>query len=275
MLKGSRVVSCKRRVILAVLDTPQKVSSSERVRPRKKGPTPVLHTEGDMLEDTKQMVGIVWGAGLLAGVQFFLLCTKMTDPVTTAAIMLAASSGYVFADFVSGIYHWSLDNYGDINTPIFGFQIDAFQGHHKSPWTITRRGFYNNLSKPAIAGMPFFAALILCPLPAAVESFLFSVLVFAVLAQEFHKWSHSVHPPRLAEKLANGGLLISRKAHGKHHHDPFEGNYCIVSGICNDFLDRVGFFRKLEAFFYRLTGVAPICWNLDPSLRVEALGEEA
>ena len=43
------------------------------------------------------------------------------------------------------VYHWAIDNYGIASTPGFGAQIEAFQGHHKWPWTITRRQFANNL----------------------------------------------------------------------------------------------------------------------------------
>ena len=53
----------------------------------------------------------------------------------------------MIADFLTGIYHWSVDNYGDGSTPIVGAQIAAFQGHHQRPWTITEREFCNNLYK--------------------------------------------------------------------------------------------------------------------------------
>ena len=51
------------------------------------------------------------------------------------------------ADFLTGIYHWGVDNYGDGETPIVGTQIAAFQGHHQRPWTITEREFCNNIHK--------------------------------------------------------------------------------------------------------------------------------
>jgi hypothetical protein len=51
------------------------------------------------------------------------------------------------ADFLTGVYHWSVDNYGDGSTPIVGSQIAAFQGHHQKPWTITEREFCNNVHK--------------------------------------------------------------------------------------------------------------------------------
>ena len=51
------------------------------------------------------------------------------------------------ADFLTGLYHWGVDNYGDGSTPVVGGQIAAFQGHHQRPWTITQREFCNNLHK--------------------------------------------------------------------------------------------------------------------------------
>ncbi len=55
--------------------------------------------------------------------------------------------GLSTADFGTGVYHWSVDNYGSGATPIVGDQIAAFQGHHQRPWTITQRQFANNLHK--------------------------------------------------------------------------------------------------------------------------------
>ena len=69
------------------------------------------------------------------------------------AIILSVVSGYVnlillaSADFLTGVYHWSVDNYGDGSTPVVGSQIAAFQGHHQKPWTITEREFCNNVYK--------------------------------------------------------------------------------------------------------------------------------
>ncbi|KAJ6835892.1 fatty acid desaturase 4, chloroplastic [Iris pallida] len=58
---------------------------------------------------------------------------------------LAAALGYVLADLGSGFYHFGIDNYGGTSTPVFGPQIEAFQGHHRRPATITRRQPANNL----------------------------------------------------------------------------------------------------------------------------------
>eukprot|EP01035_Chromulina_nebulosa_P018518 gene18518-24236_t len=33
----------------------------------------------------------------------------------------------ILGDFATGVFHWSVDNYGDINTPVFGSVCAAFQ----------------------------------------------------------------------------------------------------------------------------------------------------
>ncbi len=253
-------------------------------------------------------------------------------------------------DFGTGVYHWSVDNYGDGNTPIVGDQIAAFQGHHQRPWTITEREFCNNVHKvccwwchqvgsithqvvssnfelhpPSFPffqvfkpALPFSALFLLLtpwtPAPLQVSMALFIWLV--CMSQQFHAWSHmkasELHPIVLAMQVLiwggagvtvgmwqqecwcrnvaarflcahnqynqhttsmqppptttqDAGLLISRRAHGAHHKAPFEGNYCIVSGVWNDFLDDggsdKGFFRQLERVVYNVTGVEPRCWS--------------
>ena len=48
-----------------------------------------------------------------------------------ASVAVALGASYLLSDFLTAVYHWSVDNYGDGNTPIVGGQIAAFQGHHQ------------------------------------------------------------------------------------------------------------------------------------------------
>ena len=69
-------------------------------------------------------------------------------------------SSWIAADFGSGVFHWSVDNYGNGRTPVMGNIIAAFQGHHSAPWTITYRGFCNIVWKLCIPfGLPTVAAI--------------------------------------------------------------------------------------------------------------------
>jgi hypothetical protein len=47
------------------------------------------------------------------------------------SVALALGGSYLLSDFLTAVYHWSVDNYGDGSTPIVGGQIAAFQGHHQ------------------------------------------------------------------------------------------------------------------------------------------------
>mmetsp|Transcript_30457 Transcript_30457/g.116684 ORF Transcript_30457/g.116684 Transcript_30457/m.116684 type:complete len:291 (-) Transcript_30457:593-1465(-) len=272
--RGTKCVERRRRCTVSVVETPRVGSvKTQPLKNKNRGREPVLHTEGDKLQDEPWMIGSVLGAGLLSAAELVSVSAQAGSGFGLASALLGVFAGYLFADVGSGIYHWALDNYGSKDTPVFGYQIEAFQGHHASPWTITNRGLFNNISRPAIVGLPLFALMLIFQMPVAVEAFLWTTVTLSVLAQEFHKWSHIPRPSAPVRFLMDAGLLISTKVHGQHHRNPFEGNYCIVNGRCNEFLDRTKFFRKLEGLVYRLTGNAPICWDLDPSLKVEALGE--
>jgi ubiquitin-conjugating enzyme E2 variant len=181
--------------------------------------------------------------------------------LVAAGCVAALALGVEFADFGTGIYHWAIDNYGSASTPVVGSQIEAFQGHHEEPWTITHRDFCNNCYPTCIATMPFLLGFV--ALARSPYLLIWSVTACGGIAfcQEFHKYSHTLksqcHP--LANWFQDNGVLVARKVHLRHHRPPFETNYCIVTGHLNNFLDRIGFFRGLEQLVCRLTGVLPRC----------------
>ncbi|GAB2284674.1 Fatty acid desaturase 4, chloroplastic [Dionaea muscipula] len=176
---------------------------------------------------------------------------------------LAGLMGYLLADLVSGIYHWGIDNYGDPSTPFFGGQIEAFQGHHRWPWTITRRQLANNLH--ALARIITFAVL---PFDMASDdpTLLGFVSVFSgcfIFSQQFHAWAHSTKSklPPLVVALQDRGVLVSRSQHADHHRPPYDDNYCIVSGVWNRFLDENKVFEAAEMVLFFRFGVRPRSWS--------------
>ena len=180
--------------------------------------------------------------------------------------MLAGYIGFILADLGSGIYHWGIDNYGDGSTPVFGSQIEAFQGHHKWPWTITRRQFANNLHALARA-----VAFVVLPIDLAcndpvINAFAGVCSGCIMFSQQFHAWAHGTKSklPPLVVALQDAGLLVSRSQHAAHHREPYNSNYCIVSGVWNEFLDKSKFFEALEMALYFKLGVRPRSWS-EPS----------
>ncbi|EOA18002.1 hypothetical protein CARUB_v10006437mg [Capsella rubella] len=176
---------------------------------------------------------------------------------------LAGYAGYILADLGSGVYHWAIDNYGDESTPVVGTQIEAFQGHHKWPWTITRRQFANNLH--ALARVITFTVL---PLDLAfndpvIHGFVCTFAFCIMFSQQFHAWAHGTKSklPPLVVALQDLGLLVSRRQHAEHHRAPYNNNYCIVSGAWNNVLDESKVFEALEMVLYFQLGVRPRSWS--------------
>ena len=137
---------------------------------RPKGKVATVVVEGDNLETQPYQVGLV-SATFLA--QFALAAHSISDMIalndgnvalSSVQTLATIFSSWVLADFGSGVLHWTVDNYGNGRTPIMGNIIAAFQGHHSAPWTITERGFCNNVYKlcipfgiPTVAGINFLA----------------------------------------------------------------------------------------------------------------------
>ena len=133
---------------------------------RPKGKEASVVVEGDSLETTPQQVAIVSGTFLghfLFSGHAIATLFSQTDcnvALTATASLSTIIASYILADFGSGVLHWSVDNYGNGRTPIMGSIIAAFQGHHSAPWTITYRGFCNNVWKLCIPfGIPTIGAI--------------------------------------------------------------------------------------------------------------------
>lgn len=249
-------------------------------RPKGKSANVVL--EGDTLETQPYQVAAVVTTFL--GQAYFATSaiahmSALNDgnlPVTSIEALATVVASWVLADLGSGILHWSVDNYGNGRTPIMGGIIAAFQGHHSAQWTITYRGFCNNVYKLCVPfGIPTVAVINALAGPNHPEVTLFFAIFCAleILSQEFHKWSHQPknEVPSWVNFLMNSGLTINRTQHSQHHRAPYKGNYCIVSGACNELLDESGFFRRLEHVVYELNGVESNAWKLDGELRERTL----
>lgn len=249
---------------------------------RPKGKVASVVVEGDDLETTPMQVAMV--TGTFAGQAFFAahaintLFSQTNGNVPQTALISIATvvASWVAADFGSGVLHWSVDNYGNGRTPIMGNIIAAFQGHHSAQWTITYRGFCNNVHKLCIPfGIPTVAAISLLAGPEnPMVSLFFSVFCFTeIMSQEFHKWAHMTKKevPGYVNTLQELGISIGRVPHAQHHIAPYKGNYCIVSGLCNPLLDKSGFFRWMEHKVYDINGIESNSWKLDPKLRERTL----
>ena len=87
--------------------------------------------EGDVLESTSKHQAICATATALVAAllaKAALLFASGQTPLSLGWFAFTLFAGLEFADFGSGVYHWSMDNYGNAHTPVWGKQIEAFHG---------------------------------------------------------------------------------------------------------------------------------------------------
>jgi len=220
----------------------------------------------DGLQSTlpQQALVATW-ASLTAAAYWQCAAGMIANPSLILGTCLTGFATIFLADFLSGVYHWLADNFGDANTPIFGRQIAAFQGHHRQPWIITEREFCNNIHGIALPAIPLLVLALAAGSGPQYFAFISILSTGIVLSQHLHRWSHMKAQalPGVVVWMQDRNLILSRKGHGAHHKQPFDCNYCIVTGWMNPVLDRLQFFPGVERVLNERTGVVPRCWLPD------------
>ena len=243
------------------------------IKKARRGSTPVLKLEGDNTEEEPYQRAIVTAhfSVVLVNVIFAMSAIlsgdgglRAIDVVLTKVVSISATilASVVLGDISTGVFHWAVDNYGSLKTPVVGSICHAFQGHHDTPWTITFRSLANNLYKVAYGCAPSLLLLVVAPGVSDFARLFFALFInWWLLSQELHKYSHMKTTPPRIKKLMDMGLILSKKEHGLHHTAPFDSNYCILTGHNNKWMDDSKLFRHLERIVFELTGNEPNSWN--------------
>ena len=231
----------------------EKAGTVKKVR---KGSEPEFAIAGDSTVETPSQVAAVVAHFALTFFNLALVvsATPVRSPVDLIPVILTVALSIVLGDFGTGVFHWATDNYGSVKTPVFGSVCAAFQGHHVTPWTITFRSFANNVYKICYGTIPALMMVAAVPMAPLVKMFFTLFITWWMISQELHKFSHMRSTPKGIKIFQDMGLILSKKEHGLHHTAPFEGHYCILTGICNSFLDDSKFFRHLENIVFKLSG---------------------
>ena len=165
--------------------------------------------------------------------------------------------GVLAADFVAGLVHFSMDNYGSRSTPLVGGEIGANRRHHIEPRLFLRNSWWKN-ARSTLPIILFIAAIFYaCDM---INIFSITFLIVGWNANEVHKWSHQSQKerPKLATFLQKWSVLQSPKEHNKHHSGEKNSNFCTITPFMNPLLESIGFWRKLEFVIYFLTGKSTV-----------------
>jgi ubiquitin-conjugating enzyme E2 variant len=188
---------------------------------------------------------------------YYFAAAGLSWPYVAAAILV----GYFFADFLSGVVHWSMDTWFDERT--FGRAIAIAREHHTHPHHIHGYTFldYASLgSTPSVVFMgPALLITALFPVSAATYVLMIVWMVIALcmlFGTSFHNLAH--------RKARNPVLRFAQRIHltcPPDHHWVHHGNqtihYCVVNGWANYVCDGLYIWRGLEKMIQAVTGVVP------------------
>src|SRR6185436_16181345 len=169
--------------------------------------------------------------------------------------LLAIPLSLVLGDLVSGLVHWTADTYFSEETPIIGQSlVKPFRLHHLYPRDICTHDLVTTVGNVCIIAVPVLAFCIYLLWTWDDSSWLaFLILCVAlmslatVLTNQFHKWAHEERPSRMVRLLQRTRLVLAPTHHQVHHTKPFNMHYCITNGWLNPLLNKIGFFRGMEA----------------------------
>lgn len=157
----------------------------------------------------------------------------------------------LFADFVSGLFHWWEDRYGNPDWPIIGpLIVQPNIQHHMSPAAFTKGNYWQRNWTTIIP------TLLLAAICASLGQY-FCALGFAISSQsnEVHCWEH-MRTHWVIQQLQRWRLLQHPRTHAIHHKRPYDQNYCVMTEILNPILMPIGFWHGLEAIG-ALFGIKP------------------
>lgn len=169
-------------------------------------------------------------------------------------IIIEAVITILAVDLVSGLVHWMEDTFWDEHTPVFGkWLVKPNVIHHVQPNAFTVNNWWQSSWDLLLA-----SALIV--VVAWVTGHLtWHVWLFSFIganANQLHKYAHmsSSRSPWVVRTLQKAKILQTAKHHALHHTGDKNMAYCVVTPYLNPVLDRIGFWRGLEAITVPLFG---------------------
>ncbi len=173
--------------------------------------------------------------------------TLLLIPAQIATCILAA-------DFLSGLFHWLEDAYGETTWPVVGKAvIEPNLLHHSDPRAMTKNGWWRSANVQVVLGGLYLAARWAMNALTWRKALVVGLLVNA---NEIHKWAHRnpAENGRLITWLQRRGLVQSPRQHAQHHRGLKNSSYCTVTDTLNPLLDRLRFWERIEVGLYRTFG---------------------
>jgi ubiquitin-conjugating enzyme E2 variant len=170
-------------------------------------------------------------------------------------IILKILAIILIADFLTGFFHFLLDQYGRPDARFFKNAIEINLAHHESPRRMVDRGYWALTKDSWAIGLVIFGISLFW-------GFHWEVLLFVLIGAQaniIHKWSHmkQSEKPFLVDHLQRFRIIQHKRHHGRHHRKPFDSYFCVMTNFWNPILERIYFWEGMIKFL-RIFGLKPI-----------------
>lgn len=169
-------------------------------------------------------------------------------------IILFICLGILFADLLSGITHWLMDNHLTEDTWLIGEMVADNRIHHVDVTMFLARSFVTRNKGAAIVSTILATRLLLM---GAHVAFVAAAWVAGSLANEIHAYTHRDAPPPV-RALQYIRLMQPPRQHMRHHRQPLT-NYCAVTGYLNPLLERARVWARLDVLIAKVLGKGQLC----------------
>ena len=138
--------------------------------------------------------------------------------------------------------------------------------HHVHPERIFNYSFWQDVGILSwfalLVSAPLFAAAMLPAAPPTPLSYSLAAAGVAISFEivfmlQFHQCGHRAARGSLARTLQRLHLLLTPRHHLRHHSGGHDCNYCLINGVADRTVGRLGIFRWLERLISALTGAVP------------------
>jgi hypothetical protein len=199
--------------------------------------------------------GVVWFVAISV---IFLYSCLTSESYSLWVASGAAVSGWLLADFATGLVHWFGDRFFSPTTPFLGsLLIFPFREHHTDPNAMTRHDFFELCGTSGLlVGILYIVTLMLHGAQSDfLAFFIFFFGLFAFLTNLFHRWAHEDNPHKIIRILQKSKIILDPTLHQVHHRT-YDTYYCVTHGHMNKILEKLRVFPVLEKILFFLPNIA-------------------
>ena len=155
----------------------------------------------------------------------------------------------IVIDFLSGFVHWFFDTQVEPSDKALGRIAIDFLDHHVRPGRTAEVGFFLSAYRPALlVTLPLVTLVSFLPMPVMAAASVFWLGFFSMLVPQTHKEAHLHKNHAITRGLQKSRLILHPASHHRHHADN-SLSFCVFTGWLNPVLDRMRFWRAMEAVF--------------------------